>query len=187
MRPRNNGSYLDYNNPVTQDWSSKNEHPPTFYSLKSGQTVHWECHVCHYEWDTSIAHRTKDGSGCPKCANRMSKSEKYIANYLSFQNILFEQEYIFPDCRDINPLPFDFYLPDYNTCIEYDGQQHFYPVKFSSNENYDAEAILKNTQKHDKIKNDYCHNNNITLFRISYKDNLDESLNDIIPTLINHF
>ena len=55
----------------------------------------------------------------------MSKSEKYIANYLSFQNILFEQEYIFPDCRDINPLPFDFYLPDYNTCIEYDGQQHF--------------------------------------------------------------
>lgn len=27
----------------------------------------------------------------------------------------------FKNCRDIRPLPFDFYLPKLNTCIEYDG------------------------------------------------------------------
>lgn len=183
MRPRKEGRYLSYDDPITLDWSDSNKYPPTYYSYKSGQTIHWCCHVCHYEWDTSISHRTKDGSGCPKCSNKMSKSEKIIAEFLTQHSIKFIQEYTFIDCRDKNPLPFDFFLPDYNTIIEYDGIQHFQPINFSKKSTYNSSEILEYTKFHDKLKNEYCKNNNITLYRISYKDNLEQQLFTIIENL----
>lgn len=62
---------------------------------------------------------------------------------------------------------FDFYLPRYNLFIEYDGEQHYKPVRFFGNEE-DAENVFKRTQEHDKIKNQYCKDNNINLLRIPY-------------------
>lgn len=43
----------------------------------------------------------------------------------------FKNHYIiqYNECRLIYPLVFDFYLPDYNICIEYDGIQHFKPIE----------------------------------------------------------
>ena len=29
------------------------------------------------------------------------------------------------NCKNINFLPFDFYLSDYHCCIEFDGKQHY--------------------------------------------------------------
>ena len=182
-RPRNGNTYLSYDDSVTLDWSSLNQHPPTYYSYKSGEIVHWDCHICHYKWDTSIVHRTKDKSGCPRCSNKMSKSERFISDFLKNNSINFIQEYTFKDCRDENPLPFDFYLPDYNCIIEYDGEQHYIPVIFSSSQKYDPIKRLEYTQLHDKIKNKYCLDHNISLYRISYKDNLSISLENIISKL----
>ena len=62
---------------------------------------------------------------------------------------------------------FDFYLPRYNLFIEYDGEQHYKPVRFFGNEE-DAENVFKRTQEHDRIKNQYCKDNNINLLRIPY-------------------
>ena len=59
---------------------------------------------------------------------------------------------------------FDFYLPDYNKCIEYDGIYHFQTTRRTT------EKDLKEQQKRDKIKNDFCQKNNIPLLRISYLD-----------------
>lgn len=58
---------------------------------------------------------------------KYSKGEDAIAGYLSKLNISFEQQKRFQDCYRFygNYLPFDFYLPDYNCCIEYDGEQHY--------------------------------------------------------------
>ena len=47
---------------------------------------------------------------------------------LSDNNILFEREKRFPNLRYKHKLRFDFYLPDNNLCIEYQGQQHFYAI-----------------------------------------------------------
>lgn len=181
MRPKENGRYLSYDDSITLDWSELNIHPPTYYSYKSGKTVHWHCHICDYEWDTSIVHRINDNSGCPKCSNKRSKSEQYIAKFLMQHSINFTQEYTFHNCKDKNPLPFDFYLPDYNIIIEYDGIQHFKPTTFSSNQ--DSSKLFEYTKNHDNIKNKYCEDNNIILYRISYKDDLDKSLNSIINSL----
>ena len=130
----------------------------------------FKCKVCNYEWETSVSHRVRDNSGCPKCALKMSKGETIIYNYLKQNNIEFKKEATFKDCRDKNPLPFDFYLPNQNICIEYDGIQHYRPIDFGNGTYTDVNDNFIITQKHDKIKNEYCKQNNITLIRISYKD-----------------
>lgn len=62
------------------------------------------------------------------CKANKSYGEAKIQKLLTENNIIFEREKTFNDCRfiDTNHLArFDFYLPQYNTLIEYDGIQHF--------------------------------------------------------------
>lgn len=99
----------------------------------------------------------------------ISKGEDLIGYLLKNMGVSFIKEKTFKDC--INPetnylLRFDFYLPDYNCCIEYDGEQHFY-YKGSGWNN--KENFIELT-KRDAIKNEYCKNHNIKLIRIPYTD-----------------
>ena len=59
--------------------------------------------------------------------------------------------------------------------IEYDGIQHFEPVKL-----FGGKDEFKKTQIKDKIKTEYCIKNNIQLIRISYLENIEELLNKLI-------
>jgi len=112
------------------------------------------------------------GFGCQICKN--SKGEEKISNFLKNKNIKFKREKRFADCRNILPLPFDFYLPKYNICIEFDGEQHFI-------EKPEWKNSLLEIQKRDEIKNIYCKENNIILHRINYKEinKIEEKLNEI--------
>jgi predicted RNA-binding Zn-ribbon protein involved in translation (DUF1610 family)/very-short-patch-repair endonuclease len=103
--------------------------------------------------------------GCIYC--RESRGERKIDIYLNNKQILFNRQKRFIDCVDKLTLPFDFYLPEYNLCIEFDGRQHFEPVFDFNNGNW-----FELTKKHDKIKNEYCENKNIKLLRVSYKDDI---------------
>ena len=100
------------------------------------------------------------GQGCPVC--KKSRGETSIESFLIDNHIEYTSQYKFYDCRNINPLPFDFYLPNYNICIEYDGKQHFV--------DNDRRSIFFSTDTiiNDEIKNNYCLNNNIILIRIPY-------------------
>lgn len=104
---------------------------------------------------------------CKHCSSVESRGEFKIRKCLEDNDIKFEKEYWFPDCRDINPLPFDFYLPDYNVLIEFDGQQH-YDTWFYRNMDGDPELRLAECQRRDSIKTNYCKNKNIPLLRIPY-------------------
>lgn len=109
------------------------------------------------------------GCGCPIC--RESKGEKKIRNYLISKNIKFIPQHRFDDCKNTLPLPFDFYLPEHNTCIEYNGIQHYKPVdKFGGEESF----IIQ--QKCDKIKKDFCCINSINLIIIKFDDDVIEVL-----------
>ena len=93
--------------------------------------------------------------------------------------IEYEIEKQFKDCRYKNPLPFDFYLPQYNLCIEFDGEQHFIPHDFNSKETEEKKLEnLKIVQLRDQTKNDYCKNNGINLLRIRYDENVEEKLTE---------
>jgi hypothetical protein len=96
---------------------------------------------------------------------RISYGEKKIIKYLSDNSIDYIHQYIFDDCKYINKLKFDFYLPEYNTCLEFDGRQHFEPIEYFGGE--DSFNLVK---KGDNVKNLYCLDNNIKMIRISYED-----------------
>ena len=130
--------------------------------------------ICPYhgEFEQTPSYH-KIGNGCPKCSE--SKGEKEISKYLKYHNVFYISQKKFLNCKDIKTLVFDFYLPNINTCIEYDGRQHFI-----SNEFFGGISRLKNQQKKDKIKNEYCLNNNIHLIRINYKDNIIEKLSNLL-------
>jgi hypothetical protein len=102
-----------------------------------------------------------DGFGCKQCKSS-SRGEKAIAEYLKRKKIKFDVEKRFDDCRNTYPLPFDFWLPEHNTLIEYDGIQHFEVVEwFGGQERFDY------TKKNDEIKTQYCLDNGIKLIRVA--------------------
>lgn len=137
----------------------------------------WKCKCeCGNECIVKGIHlRYGDTMSCG-CLN--SKGEAIIKTILNERNINYIPQKTFNDCRDINPLPFDFYLPDYNACIEYDGIQHYEPVDLFGG----IEAFGK-TKIHDNIKNLYCQQNGILLLRIKYDQDIlmtiDIFLNEI--------
>lgn len=114
----------------------------------------------------------KRGQGCKMCLEK-SNGENIIETFLLKQNIKYKREYRFDDCKYKYRLPFDFYLPEYNTCVEYDGKQHYEPIDY-----FGGEKAFKETKKRDDVKNNYCQKNNIKLIRIPYWefDNIENIL-----------
>jgi hypothetical protein len=108
------------------------------------------------------------GGGCPICNS--SKGNLEVEKQLKSMNIKYIREYHFKDCKYKHTLPFDFYLPEENICIEYDGEFHFKLIKIKNVSEERMILGLKQTQFHDQIKNKYCVDNNIKLIRIPYWD-----------------
>ena len=118
------------------------------------------------------------GRGCPKC--KLSRGVTKICNILCSNNIDYINESTIDGCISSNgsPLKFDVYLPNQSIYIEYDGEQHFRPVK-----SWGGQKGFDLTIKRDKVKNEFCIKNNITLYRISYKDNIDEKMKEILSLI----
>lgn len=133
------------------------------------------CKIDGYIWSAKPAN-ILSGKGCPQCNE--SYGERRIRQWLEKYNIKYKYQKTFDDCRDIRVLPFDFYVPEYNTCIEYDGEQHFRPVKFDGKDDETAIKQFEKTRYHDEIKTKYCEDNNIHLLRIPYFKNVEEELNN---------
>lgn len=118
------------------------------------------------------------GIGCPNCSS--SKGELAISNFLVKNNIHFKQQHKFDNCKYKRKLPFDFYIPSLHVCIEFDGKQHFKPVKHFGGDIAFKELLIK-----DKIKTEYCMNNNIRLIRIKDKNKINKTLiNEILKIKI---
>ena len=103
----------------------------------------------------------KTGNRCLICEQSSGESE--INKFLENNNFNFISQYRFKDCKFKYALPFDFYLPNYNCCIEFDGEQHYEIVKHFGGLNGFIERKIRDT-----IKTEYCKNNNIKLIRIPY-------------------
>lgn len=131
-----------------------------------------KCLICGHEW-YAVPNKILCGRGCPRCHE--SNGERHIRMWLTNHNIQYESEKTFDNCKDINLLPFDFYLPEYNTCIEFQGGQHYFPVElFGGQEKFELQI------KHDKIKADYCNKNNIRFLCIRYDEDVNEALTNFL-------
>lgn len=112
------------------------------------------------------------GKGCDLC--QTSKNENLISLFLANNQIYYNRQHKFDDCKHIRRLPFDFFLPNYNMCIEFQGKQHYQPVEFFGGENG-----FKLQLKRDKIKEIYCKSQGIKLMVIKYNDNVLDILTKI--------
>jgi len=117
------------------------------------------CGVCSSIYDKSLLLFTR-GIKC-HCLSH-SKGEAAIKHYLDARGFRYIEEKRFPDCKDKNTLPFDFYLLDYNIIVEYDGSQHFTASDFF------GEKAFVDCRQHDIMKTAYCYENSIYLLRIDY-------------------
>lgn len=131
-----------------------------------------KCKIDGNEW-MAMPDKILHGQGCPQCNE--SQGERAIRQWLDAHNIRCVYQKSFSDCKDIKPLPFDFYLPDHNVLIEYDGKQHYEPIS-----HFGGEQSFNRTKRHDNIKTEYCKNNNINLLRIPYFKDVDEELNNFL-------
>lgn len=108
---------------------------------------------------------------CPVCSSSSGALE--TASILDKLNIKYIREFKFDDCKFKAQLPFDFYLPDFNVLIEFDGGQHYKIIKHFGGFDGFVDRKIRDT-----IKNIYCKDNNIKLIRIPYWDfdNIEEIL-----------
>lgn len=167
---------------ASKEWDyEKNEKTPSEYTYGSRSKVWWACSLCRHNWKAEIGKRYF-GEGCPKC--NKSNGVKIIYNILSKTNISFKIEFPIIDRRNKLKLFFDFYIADYNLAIEYDGEQHFFPVDFAGKGKDWANIEFEKTKNRDKEKNKYCKDNNIKLLRIPYWE-FDNIENILEQTLSN--
>mgnify|MGYP002621927752 CR=1 FL=1 len=135
---------------------------PVDYTNNTTKNLEVVCPECKEVFITSLRNFCQHGGQlCNKCSKMHSYGEHVIKTCLDKYNIRYEQEKWFSDCRDVKPLRFDFFLIDYNKCIEFDGSQHYIEKDGFS-------GSLEYVQLHDTIKNRYCEDNNIALLRIPY-------------------
>ena len=149
------------------------------------KNLHVICKNCGDVFTTSYcAFMHRNGQLCPKCASNISKGEYVIKKHLEKNNIQFYMQFRFNDCRNIIPLPFDFYLPNYRLCIEYDGEGHYKPIRRGNISDIQAKEILDNIKYRDSIKDTYCAENEIKLLRIPYWEfcNIDDILKKELST-----
>lgn len=114
-----------------------------------------------------------DGYGCHKCKN---KNQTKIFNILKekFPNEIIEYEY---SPTWLGTQRFDIYFPKYNIAVEYDGQQHFVPIKW-----FGGDLTLQKVQERDLLKNQKCKDNNCILFRIKY-DYTEETIDNLVQNI----
>ena len=153
---------------------------PTDERTPDGSII-WECQCdadCEF-CPTNHIHKVSvkrfpNTRACKLHHSSTSLGEKEIMQILEDNNIPYEREYKFADCKDIHALPFDFFLSTYKTLIEFDGEQHFNPKCFASDR-------FETRQKHDKIKNEYCFSHGFYIIRIPYTKLGSITLSDLLP------
>lgn len=131
----------------------------------------WKCKCdCGNDFTTTSHHLTSGNTR--SCGCLKSIGEANITKILLEYNIEFITQKQFEDAIYTDTkgkMRFDFYLPNENRLIEFDGIQHF-----KSLGGWNDEENLTLVIERDKIKNEYALSHNIPLVRIPYweRDNI---------------
>jgi hypothetical protein len=169
-------------NGINDYWSDKNNISPWDISIFSGKFVFIKCNNRkHNDYYRKVSEATNAEYCCPEC--QYSKGEKAIEKYLIKNSIFYIQQKGFDGLLGLRngKLSYDFYLPQFNLLIEYQGEQHEKLNKYF----YKSKKDFERQQEHDKRKRDYAIAHNMKLLEIWYYDfdNIEESLEQIVNSL----
>lgn len=135
-----------------------------YYNAKS--KIKYKCNICGYEGEAIAENLLNLTASCGRC--RSTTGERRVSQWLDNNNIKYYRQYAFDECKHERKLRFDFYLPELNTCIEYQGEQHFKPIAFYDEDYSDTLSKYKSQVFRDNIKRDFCTKNDIRLIEIPY-------------------
>lgn len=123
-----------------------------------------KCKKCGHEWYVQPCSLLAC-HGCPNCYK--SRGENRIEVFLKNNSIDYILHHKYEGLIGLggNLLSYDFYLPNYNILIEYQGRQHYEPVDMFGGE---EQFVIQ--QEHDKRKRQYAKEHNINLLEIPYWD-----------------
>lgn len=152
---------------ISAEWDYDKNHPlrPEDISFGIRKKIWWICPNCNNSYISLVNSRTCRNTACSKC--NASNGERQIEKFLKEYNIKYEREYRIKECKNKQPLPFDFaiWINDELRLIEFNGEQHYK----TDNRRFNSEEQLKKIQYRDNIKQNYCKDNNIPLLVIPYK------------------
>ena len=132
------------------------------------QSIRFQCNKCLTIWQATPSYISQKG-GCPQCAS--GKNEQNIHSFLTYNNIpfLYHQRLRFIKDHYPNYIVY-FYLPQFNLIIEYNGNQHYFPVIFGSISMEKAEIKFEAQTKRDMALEECCKNKNIQLIWIDVRN-----------------
>ena len=175
-------SFGYHNFDKVMSWHPDNDISPFRVAPNSKKKFKFICPDCGYKWNSAL-YAISNGGWCPQCNS--SKGEKEITKWLRLNNIEFIAQKTFDGLVGLGGgnLSYDFYLPEYNLLIEYQGKQHEEFIKYF----YMTECDFNKQQEHDRRKREYAKKNNIELLEIWYWDfdNIEEILYKQIKFKIN--
>lgn len=174
--------FIKTNNDFRTEIAEKHPNLIILNEYKTAYTrIFYKCSICGTEHNAT-AHNLSRGYGCPICS--LYKGEKSISIFLQEKNIKYECQKTFKGLTGVNGglLSYDFFLPDYNLLIEFQGEQHEHPVDFNGIGQEYAERQFLIQLTHDNIKKEYAKANKIELLEIWYYQ--FDSIHDLISAAL---
>ena len=144
---------------------------------RKNHRVVWKC-VCDCGREVERIGDTLIQGDSKSCGyHNLSNGVIEIIKLLQDNNILFEQEKTYDDLLGKNNMPYryDFYLPEYNRLIEFDGIQHTQQREIFKDK-------IEDIQFRDMIKNQYALSHNIDLIRIPHWKENNIKLADLLDS-----
>jgi very-short-patch-repair endonuclease len=127
-------------------------------------------HIWYFAWA-----EFKKGYRCKYCKIRPSKGEselgKVLKEIFGADRVRRQSNLGFLERQTV-----DYFICDLNLAFEYDGEQHFFPVRYGNRSIKQAKEDFEKQQIRDQRKDLLCQRNGIRLIRFSYKEKITRNL-----------
>lgn len=153
----------------------------------SSTYINWKCLICSNIWEAIPSSVIWLQTGCPRCS--CGKNEKIINNLLFENHINYEyHKYIKKINLNFTNYIVDFYFPHNNLIVEYNGAQHYQPVRFGGISLERAKVNFEKQKIRDATLENICKESGINLIWVDGRkyqnDNLKNYItNEILPLL----
>lgn len=148
--------------------------------VKNKLPLEVRCKKCKHTWSPSFDNVKNNGTGCPKCAKKISKSENLLAELLINSNITNNFKISRNNRKIANPYEIDilFQNENHNIAVEYNGAPHYKPIY--------GEESLEKAQNNDKNKKEMLNELKYKFIIIKNEDSgfEPEKINDVASVIL---